>query len=545
MIASGRGDASGARESSASRRRPPRPGRRDSGLPGWVLLPAALGALLVVLPVLGMILRADPLRLWSLITTEESLDALWLSLRTATISTVLCLLLGTPMALVLARTSFPGHRFVRSLVLLPLVLPPVVGGLALLYVFGRFGLIGQHLEAAGISIAFSTAAVVLAQTFVSLPFLVVGLEGALRSAGTRCESLAATLGAGPTTVLRRITLPLALPGIASGAVLAFARSLGEFGATLSFAGSLQGVTRTLPLEIYLQRESDPQAAVALALVLVVVAVLIVGLTAPGQVRRARPRPDDDAGPSSSWGSGPARGQEPEEAERAAAADAGAAQIPPRAPIDPAAGGTALQAGFAVRDRDVALELAVRPGQTVALMGRNGSGKSTALDVLAGLLVPDRGRVTLGDRVLLETEGRGAWVPSHRRRITLMAQQPLLFPHLSVLDNAAFAPRCAGMSRAAARERGRHWLREVDAEQFAQRRPSELSGGQAQRVALARALAAEPQVLLLDEPLAPVDAEATERLRGLLRRVLDGRTAVVVTHDPLDARALAHRTVHLA
>jgi len=166
-------------------------------------------------------------------------------------------------------------RLARSLVLLPLVLPPVVGGIALIYTYGRLGLIGSYLEAFGIRIAFTTTAVVIAQTFVALPFLVLSLEGSLRTAGRRYEAVAATLGANPTTVLRRVTIPLVLPGLFSGAVLAFARSLGEFGATLTFAGSLQGVTRTLPLEIYLQRETDADAAVALSLVLVVVAVLIV------------------------------------------------------------------------------------------------------------------------------------------------------------------------------------------------------------------------------------------------------------------------------
>lgn len=293
----GRGDRAASRgraRRTAGAGRPPRARRPRLTLPGWLLIPAVVGALLIVLPVLGMILRIEPGRLWPLITSEASLDALWLSLRTAAVSTALCLVLGTPMALILARTSFPGHRFVRSVVLLPLVLPPVVGGLALLYVFGRVGLLGRHLEALGIEIAFSTAAVVLAQTFVALPFLVVGVEGALRSAGDRHEAIAATLGASPSTVLRRVTLPLVLPGMGSGAVLAFARCLGEFGATLTFAGSLQGVTRALPLEIYLQRESDPQAAVALALVLVLVAVLIVGLSAPRQLERARPARARDA-----------------------------------------------------------------------------------------------------------------------------------------------------------------------------------------------------------------------------------------------------------
>lgn len=246
-----------------------------SGLPVWVFVPAAVGGLFVLLPLVAMVARVQWSQFWSLVTSESSLAALRLSLQTSAASTVLCLLLGTPMALVLARGRFPGLRLARSLVLLPLVLPPVVGGIALIYTFGRQGLLGSSLEAFGLRIAFTTTAVVIAQTFVALPFLVLSLEGALRTAGDRYEAVAASLGARPTTVLRRVTLPLVLPGLFSGAVLAFARALGEFGATLTFAGSLQGVTRTLPLEIYLQRETDADAAVALSLVLVVVAVLIV------------------------------------------------------------------------------------------------------------------------------------------------------------------------------------------------------------------------------------------------------------------------------
>jgi molybdate transport system permease protein len=249
-----------------------------SGLPRWIYLPAGVGALFVVLPLVAMTTRIDWSRFYALITSESSLAALRLSLQTSLASTALCVLLGVPMAMVLARTSFRGQRLLRSLMLVPLVLPPVVGGIALLYTFGRRGLLGQSFEVLGVQIAFSTTAVVLAQTFVALPFLVVALEGSLRSVGQRYEMVAATLGGRPTTVLRRVTLPLVLPGLASGAVLSFARALGEFGATLTFAGSLQGVTRTLPLEIYLQRETDADAAVALSLVLVAVAILVVALT---------------------------------------------------------------------------------------------------------------------------------------------------------------------------------------------------------------------------------------------------------------------------
>ena len=240
--------------------------------PRWVVLPAALGMLLVALPLAGLLSRVPWPGLWDLLTSQSSLAALQLSILTASVSTVFCIVLGTPMALVLARH---GLRWLRPLVLLPLVLPPVVGGLALLFTFGRIGLIGQHLEAAGIRIAFSTVAVILAQTFVSLPFLVMGLEGALRTAGDRYERVAATLGASPTRTLFTVTLPLVFPGLLSGAVLSFARALGEFGATLTFAGSLQGRTRTLPLEIYLQREADPDAAIALSLLLVIFAGIVM------------------------------------------------------------------------------------------------------------------------------------------------------------------------------------------------------------------------------------------------------------------------------
>ena len=246
-----------------------------AGLPRWIYLPAILGVLFVAVPLVATAAKVDWPHFAALITAPSSRIALLLSLRTAAASTALCLLLGVPLALVLARSGARLLRLVRPLILLPLVLPPVVGGIALLYAFGRLGLLGRYLEAAGLHIAFSTTAVVLAQSFVSLPFLVIALEGAARSAGERYEEGAATLGARPTTIWWRVSLPLLAPGLFSGAVLAFARALGEFGATLTFAGSREGVTRTLPLEIYVQLESDPRAAVALSMLLVGVAALVV------------------------------------------------------------------------------------------------------------------------------------------------------------------------------------------------------------------------------------------------------------------------------
>jgi molybdate transport system permease protein len=251
------------------------------GVPRLLWIPAGLAFALIALPEIGLAIKADWPQVPEQLVSPASLDALKLSLITASMSTMLCIVLGGPLAVVLARSRLPGLRLLRSVVLLPLVLPPVVGGLALLYLLGRTGLVGRGLDLAfGVTIPFTTAAVVLAQTFVALPFLVVSMEGALRTAGRRYEAVAATLGASPGLAFRRVTVPLVLPGLASGAVLAFARCLGEFGATVAFAGSLQGTTQTLPLLVYQLRETDVEAAVALSLLLVVVAVAVIAVTAP-------------------------------------------------------------------------------------------------------------------------------------------------------------------------------------------------------------------------------------------------------------------------
>jgi molybdate transport system permease protein len=243
------------------------------GLPRWALVPAGLAVVFLGLPLAAMATRVPWGQFPALVSSESARAALGLSLRTSVAATLLCLLLGVPLALVLARASFRGQGLVRALALLPLVLPPVVAGIALLATFGRRGLLGQPLQVLGLQLSFTTTAVVLAQAFVAMPFLVISLEGALRSVGQRYDEVAATLGASPSRVLWRVTVPLMAPALASGLMLAFARALGEFGATITFAGSLQGVTRTLPLEIYLQRETDPAAAVALSLLLLAVCAL--------------------------------------------------------------------------------------------------------------------------------------------------------------------------------------------------------------------------------------------------------------------------------
>jgi molybdate transport system permease protein len=255
----------------------------------WVLwIPAVAALALVVLPVVGLLTRSNLTRFPSLVTTSASMHALELSLETALISTACCVVLGVPLAVVLARSRLPGIRTLRAVVLLPLVLPPVVGGLALLYLLGRKGFLGYLINVvAGVQVPFTTTAVVIAQTFVAMPFLVVSLEGALRGSGDRYEQIASTLGARPWTVFRRVTVPLLLPALGSGVVLSFARALGEFGATITFAGSLEGVTRTLPLEVYTQSEVDTDSAVALALLLIVVAVVVIAVARPRALEGVR------------------------------------------------------------------------------------------------------------------------------------------------------------------------------------------------------------------------------------------------------------------
>jgi molybdate transport system permease protein len=253
---------------------------RVAGRLAWpVVVVAACGLALLVLPVAALVLRAPWADLPELLARESVLQALVLSFGTALTATALCLVLGVPLAALLARASgWPTlpRRLLRAAVTVPLVLPPVVGGIALLQLLGRRGLLGSTLdEWFGVTVPFTTGAVVIAQVFVSLPFLVFAVEGALRSADRRTELAAATLGASRWQVFRHVTLPLVAPGVAAGAVLCFSRALGEFGVTITFAGSLPGVTRTLPIASYLAMQSDPDEAVALALLLLAVSVAVL------------------------------------------------------------------------------------------------------------------------------------------------------------------------------------------------------------------------------------------------------------------------------
>jgi molybdate transport system permease protein len=237
---------------------------------------AALGVAFVVLPFVALLQRAPWSDLGDLLGEPVVTDALRLSLTTALAATAACLVLGVPLAWVLAKATFPGRSLVRALVTLPMVLPPVVGGAALLFAFGRRGLLGGPVyDSTSFLLPFSTWGVIVANAFVALPFLVLTVESGLRAADPRYEDAAATLGAGRWTVFRRVTLPHALPSIVAGSVLCWARALGEFGATVTFAGNLQGRTQTMPLAVFLALESDRDAAIALSLVLIAVSLAVL------------------------------------------------------------------------------------------------------------------------------------------------------------------------------------------------------------------------------------------------------------------------------
>jgi molybdate transport system permease protein len=240
------------------------------------VLPALLGFAFLLFPLVAMLVRAPWRSVPHLLAQSDALTALRLSLECATAAMLASIVLGVPLAWVLARMSFPGLSLLRALVTLPLVLPPVVGGVALLLAFGRNGLLGRWLDQwFGLTLPFTTQGVIVAETFVAMPFLVVAVEGALRSADEGLEEAAATLGASRLRTFTRVTLPLIAPSLAAGSVLAWARALGEFGATITFAGNFPGTTQTMPLLVYQALESDPDQAVALSLVLLAVAVIVL------------------------------------------------------------------------------------------------------------------------------------------------------------------------------------------------------------------------------------------------------------------------------
>ena len=510
-----------------------------SPLPVWAGGLGALALCFLVLPLAFMLGRVNWATLGATLATPEARDALGLSLRTCAVALGVDLLLGVPAALVLSR-SWRGVRAARILVALPLSLPPVVAGIALLAAFGRRSTLGAFLSGAGLDIAFTTTAVVIAQVFVSLPFLIVTLESALRAREQGLDEMASSLGASPTRVFWQITLPTVLPGLGRGAALALARCLGEFGATLTFAGSMQGVTRTMPLQIYLARESDAALALALGVVLLGVAALVVALTetpwghlaALVRSRLASTRPGLVRAHLPASGAGPGPTDEP------LSARGGHGLVPTDSKT---AGSVPVHVDGCVHERGWAVDARLRPGLVTAVVGHNGAGKSTLAQVVAGALRLDSGSARIGERVV---DDAATFVPARRRGVAMVSQAPRIFTHMSVVANVAFPLRVRGVRRAQARAAALEQLRAVGIADLAHRRGSDLSGGQAARVALARALVFRPDVLILDEPTAALDVEATAQVSAVLRERLTGAgiTTLLVSHDIAEVLALASRMI---
>ena len=497
-----------------------------SPLPIWAGGLGALALCFLLLPLAFMLGRVNWVTLGATLATPEAAAALGLSMRTCVMALGIDLILGVPAALVLSR-SWRGVHAARILVALPLSLPPVVAGIALLAAFGRRSTLGALLSGAGLDIAFTTTAVVIAQVFVSLPFLIVTLESALRSREQGLDEMASSLGASPSRVFWQITLPTVLPGLGRGAALALARCLGEFGATLTFAGSMQGVTRTMPLQIYLARESDADLALALGVVLLGVAALVVALT------------------ETPWGRLAALIRSTRPGHTFASEAAGAPYVD--APADTAAASRESDAGTDVRvtgtitERGWNVDASLRPGLVTAIVGHNGAGKSTLAQVIAGTLRLDEGSACIGERVVDDAE---TFVPARRRGVAMVSQAPRIFTHMSVAANVAFPLRVRGVGRAEARAAALEQLRAVGIADLAHKRASDLSGGQAARVAIARALVFRPEVLILDEPTAALDVEATAQVSAVLRERLAGAgiTTLLVSHDIAEVLSLASHMI---
>ncbi|MFC1415211.1 ABC transporter permease [Streptacidiphilus cavernicola] len=500
--------------------RPRSPGRR-APLP--LAVPAVLAIAFLLLPLVGILARTPWSDLVGNLTDPAVLTALRLSLLVSFSALGLSLLLGVPLAWLLARVDFPGKTLVRSLVLLPMVLPPTVGGVALLLGFGRRGLLGPWLESwFGITLPFHTSGAIVAATFVAMPFLVISLEGTLAGMHPRYEETAASLGANPIRVFFTVTVPMVAPGLAAGAALTWARALGEFGATITFAGNLPGVTQTLPLQVYLLLQDSPEAATSVSLLLLAIAMAVL------IALRGRWTGNNGRATSRRRGSAASPADEPATAVGLDEVD-----------TEPLPAPTELWSLHAQVTGFNRLDLDAAPGTTVAVVGPNGSGKTTLLRALLGLTPRSRAVTRLG-----EDDVTG--LPPHRRGVSWVPQDGALFPHLTALGNTAFGPRAQGHPRARAKADAQQWLDRLGVGHLAHRKPGQLSGGQAQRVALARALAARPRLLLLDEPLAALDQTTRAHVRHTLRHHLTGFGGVclIVTHDPVEAVSLADQVLVL-
>ncbi|MGP6173454.1 ATP-binding cassette domain-containing protein [Corynebacterium sp. A21] len=475
----------------------PAPRPAPTRVPALVLIIALLAVAVIIGPVVALATRVPWDRFRDILSDPETTELLRVTAYAALQATLITLVLGVPLAVWLAGLR-RGSGLVRLLVLLPLAMPPVVAGLALTAAIGNRGVTAPLLDALGIQFAFAFPGVIASHVFIALPYVVVAVESSLRQLDREILASAAGVGLSPWEVLLKVTLPAIAPAIATGAGLAFVRSLGEFGTTLTFAGSMPGVTRTMPLGIYLEREIDPGSAYVLAAVLILMAVIALALTAlPMLLRReATPAPRTIG-------------------------DFNAGRIRELCRPLP---------GLAVRHVADGVETRFPANATTAIIGPNGSGKTTLVGTLAGRL---RGAsVTVGEQIL---DGE-RFIPAHRRGVVLLTQHPGLPRTTTVAGAITMASRSPARTRELLQAAGLAELADV--------KVPALSGGQAAQVALLRALAAKPRVLILDEPLAAIDVASTARWRRLLKATAEDRTTIMVTHDPVDIAGLAEYLVVL-
>lgn len=436
-----------------------------------------------------------------------------ISIATTCAATIATFFLG----LMAARAMYGVHGALRAwvdgILTLPLVLPPTVVGFFLLLIFGRRSWIGQGLEQLGITVAFSWPATVIAATVIAFPLMYRTTLGAFEQVNPSLLQAARTLGAGEWGVVRRVLLPVAAPGVLAGTVLAFARALGEFGATLMLAGNIPGRTQTMPIAIFSAAESgDMRAAMVWVALIVVLSLGIIRLL--NYEKKTRPKLTESAAAANGLKLSPML------------------MMARDTDVPGSAGSLQVVLERRLENFILNVDLAVGPG-AAGLLGPSGSGKSMTLRMIAGVSTPDRGRIVLNGRVLFDSES-GTNLSPARRRVGMVFQEYALFPHLTVAENVGFGLH--HLPRSQRRARVEQQLGSMRIAELAHRYPKEISGGQRQRVALARCMAMEPDALLLDEPFAALDPhlrrQTEEQLRETLARF---RGAVVfVTHDMEEA-----------
>jgi molybdate ABC transporter permease protein len=439
------------------------------------------------------------------------LSPLWISIRTCAAATVLVFVFGIAAAYAMGRYRGAWHGLIDGVLILPLVLPPTVIGFLLLMLFGRRSPVGEALEKVGLSIAFSWPATVIAAAVVAFPLMYRTALGAFEQVNPNLLDAGRTLGAGEWRVFLRILVPLAWPGILAGTVLAFARALGEFGATLMLAGNIPGRTQTMPVAIFFAAEGgNPQRAVGWVLFMVALSLVIVA-----SLNYARPSGARSTIETGEELAGEARSTYP----RMRADSTEQAQL-------------VVDVGKTLGRFKLAVGFDVHTG-TTGVLGASGSGKSLMLRSIAGLETPERGRIVLNGRVLFDA-AQGVCVRPAHRRVGLVFQDYALFPHLSIADNIGFGLH--GLPAAERNRRVAQWAGVVQVLDLLDRRPHQLSGGQRQRVALARALAIEPELLLLDEPFSALDAHLRHQLERELHDLLRSFPGITlfVTHDRNEA-----------